>query len=108
MLILEDHQITFLKWLHNRLICLYGVSHNDKIISDLESIIDTVSHPIELAISDVYLDKIISKYYVDFNMDKSETWGFTEDERQKLRKQLVSLSTDIINKNVPKQATIKG
>lgn len=112
MLILADKDITFLKWLYNRLVYRYNLAESDNICTSLKNIIHKVLCPININLSNSDLDKIISKYYVDFNLDKQIldincNIGFTHEERIKLRNTIRSLVKDIINIDVPKDFLIK-
>ena len=63
----------------------------------------------EMNISDHHLDLIISKYWTDFNLDKTNETniGYTNEQRLNLRESIRQLVTDIINKNIPQDFTIK-
>jgi len=97
---IADTDILFLKWLYNRLIHKYGTGESEDISIRLKSIINHLSLPFSIDISTEDLDKIINKYYADFYLDKSETLGFTEEERNSLRKQIREMCEDIVNKNI--------
>jgi hypothetical protein len=111
MLILADKEILFLKWFYNRLIYHYRLAESDNISLFFKNIIEKVSQPITINISDKDLEKIISKYYVDFFLDKDLTnqncIGFTNEERINLKNITKNLAQDIINLNVPKETIIK-
>lgn len=111
MLILADKEILFLKWFYNRLIYHYRLAESDNIAIFFKNIIEKVSQPIALNISDNDFEKIISKYYVDFFLDKDLTnqncIGFTNEERMNLKKITKNLVQDIINVDVPKEPIIK-
>lgn len=99
---LEDKK--FLVWLSNRMIFKHGYSKDDLIIKKL---IGLASEQI-INVTDTDLDLIISKYYTDFLLDKTEDMdiGYTNTERNNIRVYVKSLVDDIVNKNVPKN-TIK-
>lgn len=112
MLILADKDIAFLKWLYNRLIYRYRLAEADQVSLYLRKIIEQILRPIEINISDDDLDKVLSKYYVDFYLNKESdnnnyNIGFTDEERQNLRTVTRNLMTDIINLNIPKNSLIK-
>jgi hypothetical protein len=97
---MENKDRDFLLWLSNRLIYKHGYPSDDMVVSKL---IEISSSDCELNIDDSELDMIISKYYIDFFLDKTNdgNMGFTEDERQTLRKQIRCLVVDVNNKNIP-------
>ena len=104
------NEIRFLNWLINRLVYKHQYTTNDIIITELYNLIKTIQSPPIISIKDADLDKIISKYYVDFNLEKSEDMniGYSEEERKQLRLSIKMLIDDVIHKNVPKNFTIKG
>ena len=104
-------KIEFIGWLINRLQFKHNCDPEDVIIQQLRSIIETLKQkPIHISISDNDLDKILSKYYADFTLDKCEDMqlGFTEEERTNFRNNIKSIVRDIVNKNIPKDFLIKG
>lgn len=107
MLFLEDKDITYLKWLYNRL--KYRYSSEDSLLQNLESIIKKISPPLSISIDEDSLDKILSKYYVDFYLEKedSSNIGFNQEERIKLRSTILNLTKDIVNLTIPKELIIK-
>lgn len=96
----------FLIWLSNRLIFKHGYNEQDDIVRKLLSL-GTQSSEIKINNND--MDLIISKYYVDFFLEKSEDAqiGYTEHERENIRKYAKSLVSDIINHNIPSTSIIK-
>ena len=106
---LEEKDLSFLSWLYNRL--LY--KHNDKdkiVIDELLSIINKYKKPYEINIDNNSLDLVLSKYYIDFYMEKSSdiNIGYSDDEREKIRNQIKNIVSDIVNKQIPKEPLLKG
>ena len=106
-----------LTWLKNRCIFRYKENNDSQTIS----IIDTVSKIIEesevCSIDTNVLDKIITKYYFDFEMNKSTGTdgfeiGFTEKDRILLRHNISHIVQDIIQHishiNLDHQTDIKN
>jgi hypothetical protein len=106
-----EEDIAFLCWLKQRLVHYHKYDHNDSILVKFNSIIDRFSHKKDLSISNDDLDKILSKYYVDFYLEKSGDdqfkIGYNNQERRKLRELIRNLVTDIINVNIPDKPIIK-
>lgn len=102
--------IIFLSWLIQRLIYKHSYDKKNSIISSIEKLIDFLQ-PKQFCINidQKNLDKIISKYYVDFNFDGSDdiNFGFTETQRNRLREDIRNLINDVINENIPED-TFKG
>lgn len=108
---MEDN-IAFLCWLKQRLVYCHKYDNNSLILLKLKSIIDTLSKQKTLSISNNDLDKIISKYYVDFYLEKNNDndplkIGYNNQERRKLREIIRCLVTDVINLNIPNNPVIK-
>ena len=91
----------FLIWLANRLVFKHGYGKEEAVIRKLVSL--SSQNPINISSED--LDKIISKYYAGFFLEKTEDCniGYNEDERNHIRTYVKSLIVDIINKNIPSQ-----
>lgn len=91
-------RINFIEWLINRLIYKHHYAENDSIIESLADIKYILKYKPAIDINDQCLDKIISKYYVDFYLDKCEdmTIGFTDDERKSLRQSIKNIVNDIL------------
>lgn len=106
-----DEDINFLRWLSQRLIHLHGYHANDTVVFRLNEAIKNLLSPKRISISNDDLDKIISKYYVDFYLDKGQdnnfNVGFSDKERHDLRKTIRNLTADIVNFNIPKEPIIK-
>jgi hypothetical protein len=106
-----DQDIEFLQWLSRRLIYRYGYHQNDDVIKNLSNISNKLKSKHSIKISDTDLDKIIGKYYVDFFLNKEPygdtSIGFTNKERETLRKNIRNLTFDIVNKNIPREKVIK-
>lgn len=99
---MEKEDKDFLSWLSNRLVYKHGYSDNDAVVTRLLSLASQEDHN-SLNIQDQELDLIISKYYVDFFLDKADDFrvGYTNLEREELRNHIRSLVIDINNKNIP-------
>ena len=82
----------------NRLIYKHSYAEDDIIIQSLYELKDYYIRHQSIQITDVDLDKIISKYYTDFYFDKSEDFkiGFTDEDRQILRTTIRSITNDIL------------
>lgn len=89
----------FLRWLANRLIFKHGYSQNDPIIIQLNELIAKNF----MDLQDDELDKILSKYYIGFFLEKTEDIkiGYSNEERDEIRSYAKSLIFDVINKNIP-------
>lgn len=101
--------INFLEWLSKRLIFRHGYLEYDDVIQKLKKCIDDITI-IDIKISDDDLDKIISRYYADFYLEKTEdlNLGYTQTERKRLRQDIKSIVIDVITKNIPKEPIVKG
>jgi len=107
----NQEKIRFLEWLKKRMIHKYGCHQDDAIVINLSKIIDNLTPKQYICDIDNHsLDKIIAKYWTDFNLDASSDIdiGFSENERIKLRDNIKNIVCDIINKNIPEDFTIKG
>lgn len=99
MLYKED--ATFLKWIVNRLIHKFADSPKEWHIYYLKDIISRIENQ-DIQISNEDLNKILAKYYIDFFLDKTDTCGFTEDDRTSMRVTVKNICKDIINKTISK------
>ena len=106
----QDGDVHFLRWLISRLIYRYSYIRSDSIIFRIENVIQKLLTAPKPDVTDVELEKIISKYYVDFYLDKGDTLniGYTKQERDTLREQIRCLVIDVMAKNIPKDTLIKG
>lgn len=88
----------FIQWMINRLIYKHSYAEDDIIIQSLYKLKDYHIRHQSIQITDVDLDKIISKYYTDFYFDKSEDFkiGFTDEDREILRTTIRSITNDIL------------
>ena len=106
-----DQDIEFLEWLSKRLVYRYRYHENDIEIKQLRSIVNRLKSKNSIKISNSDLDKIIAKYYVDFFLNKEPygdtSIGYTNQERDSLRKNIRSLVFDVVNKNIPQEKIIK-
>ena len=104
----EDKKI-WIGWLINRLIYKHNYQPDDEVIVQLSKLqLDLPQNKISITTND--LDKILAKYYVDFNLDACEDlkMGFSERERDNLRSTVLSIVNYIITKNSPQDFIIKG
>lgn len=100
----------FLEWLISRLIYKHKYTSNDPIINGLNKVIKLLEpKDITLNITDDELDLILSKYYLDFYLDRSNDLniGYSDEDRKILRSTVRSVIFDVINYKVPKKALIK-
>jgi uncharacterized linocin/CFP29 family protein len=107
---LEIKEINFLSWLMQRLINKYSLSKNHYIINSLNKIINKNTKKYFVDIDKQDLDLILSKYYADFFLDNCEhlNIGYSEKDRENLRVQILSMVSDIVNNNIPREPLIKG
>lgn len=99
---MDTRDISFIGWLINRLIYKHRYDRNDATIVSLQELKTKLAQPHKIDISERDLDKIIQKYYVDFFFQKDGDIGFTEEDRKKLRKTIINIADDIINKDIPR------
>lgn len=106
---MDRNSIIFLSWLYSRLLYKHKYSIDDPVLVQLDKIIKDLKEQIE-PIDKESLVKILSKYYIDFNLDYCETFpiGYTEQNREKLIETTLNIIDDVINKKVPKDYIIKG
>lgn len=100
----------FVAWIKQRLLNKHQYQQNDIVIQNLDNLSFYLSNQIGQDLKDDEWDRIIEKYYADYNMDYSEDMriGFTEDSRKKLRDDLKQLVKDVIYHKIPKDFLIKG
>lgn len=97
MLYKEDG--AFLEWIAQRMIHKFGDSPEHWHVRYLKDIGQRIySQTVEISNSD--LDKIIATYYVDFFLDKTDTYGFSESDRISMRDTIKNICTDIMNKTI--------
>jgi hypothetical protein len=101
MLDLED--ITYLEWLFNRL--LYKYRDNPIYINKTKDILQKIKNP-QVDINDTSLDKILAKYFIDFNLDKEDNIGYNNEDRIRLRLTIRSIIKDIVTNNIPDDTQI--
>lgn len=91
----------FLHWLANRLVFKHGYSKKDRIVVQLNQL-GLNNNSIDL--KDDELDKILSKYYAGFFLEKTDDFniGYSDKEREEIRSYVKALVTDVINRNIPK------
>jgi hypothetical protein len=102
--------VRFIAWIKQRLLNKHQYQNNDVVIKSLDQLSYHLSNSIGRDLTDDEWDRIIEKYYADYNMDYSEDMGlgFDKNSRYKLRNNLKNLVQDVINHNVPKDFLIKG
>jgi hypothetical protein len=104
-MIISIKEILYLEWIFNRLV--YRFKDDKFDLETSKNILGKIKKP-NFDIEDSMLDKIISKYYTDFYLDKQDNIGFTNIERLNLRSMVRNLVDDVIHKRVPaKNTTIK-
>jgi uncharacterized linocin/CFP29 family protein len=90
----------FLEWLIKRLVYKHQYEPNDPIIKNLK----VIRHKLQNGpnIKDKDLDTIISKYFVDFLLDKTEdiNIGYSDKDRIFLRSSIRSIIQDVFNKDI--------
>lgn len=94
---LKDEDIKLLKWFFNRLIYKYRFTTDNIVCKKIYEIIVRLQQPFKVSINETDLDSIITKYYADFNLEKCERMGYTDQERQQLRQTVIKLTEDIYN-----------
>lgn len=101
--------IIFFEWLINRMIYKYQCDKNDLALNHIQSLVNKLKLPKKIDISDEDLNLILSKYYVDFNLDYCSdiNIGYSDSQRSDLRNTIRSIVFDIVNKNIPKETLIK-
>jgi replicative superfamily II helicase len=109
----KTDQIDFLNWLYNRLHYKYSYEKDDTVLVSILSIIQDLEPKVFYTdITDNELDKILSKYYIDFNLDKCDNSiiGFDDEDRKKLRNHIINIVNDVVNKRIPnnEEILIKG
>ena len=103
-------QINFLNWLYNRFHYKYNYPKDSFILYAIDCIIQDIKpKPYIVDISQEDLDKILSKYYVDFNLDRTSEMniGFSNVDRQNLRTHTKNIVNDVVNKIIPQDILIK-
>jgi hypothetical protein len=106
--LIDSSDIDFLYWLKQRLIYLHGYTTDNKSVSRLNLLITKLKDN-TIQLSTLEIDKIISQYFVDFNLTKDGTLniGYTDEERDRLRNDIMSIAIDFYKQNVPKETLIK-
>lgn len=93
---------SILAWLKNRCLFRYKETNDSTTIFYINSLSNIIENLQQCSIDESNLDLILSKYYFDFNMDKSTnidgfSIGFSENDRISLRKNITNIYKDIIN-----------
>jgi|LakMenEpi03Aug12_release.lakeMendotaPanAssembly.Ray.scaffolds.fasta_scaffold05897_30 hypothetical protein len=98
----------FIAWLNSRLQNIHGYDTNNSIISRLRTIMNKIAI-YQKPCSDADLDKIISRYFIDFYLirDNTTTIGYTNEERNNLRQSIKHIIADVLTNNVPKDILLK-
>lgn len=106
---IDKSDIDFLYWLRQRLVYLHNYSVDDESVSRIDLLIDKILNISTIRLSSTEIDKIISQYFIDFNLIKDDTLniGYTEKERIELRNNIMAIAMDIYKENVPKETLIK-
>ena len=84
----------------NRCLFVHKEKNNSKTIHTIDTIIGYINDLDRCNIDKNKLDAILSKYYFDFNMEKSQkedgfTVGFSEQDRNALRSSVINIYQDI-------------
>jgi hypothetical protein len=101
MISLRD--IVYLEWIFNRL--LYKFKDDSRYIEAAKIVLNKIKCP-QISITDDNLNRILSKYFVDFNLQKTETIGFNDSDRKQLRTCIRSIIQDVLTNNIPKNEEI--
>jgi len=101
---LDSQEVSYLGWILNRL--NYKFKDHSTVISKFKRILDKINTN-EIVIDDYDLDKILPRYYADYNLQKEENLGFSEEDKKELKSFVKSLIKDVLNKNFPKENIIK-
>jgi len=91
-----------LYWLKNRCVFVYKEGNTSKTIRSIDQVLGYINDLDACNIEKNKLDTILSKYYFDFNMEKSQkedgfSIGFAEQDRESLRSISIAIHKDIIN-----------
>jgi hypothetical protein len=100
---IDIKDILYLEWLFNRL--LYRFKDKEEYVKAGKNILKKIKRP-TIEMNDSGLDKILSKYFIDFNLEKTEHIGYSEKDRQNLRNNIRLIIQDIIDKKFPKDLEI--
>jgi hypothetical protein len=90
--------IMYLEWILNRL--SYKFKDKPEYIQEGRNILKKITNP-SIEIDDEVLDKILSKYFIDFNLDKTSSIGYDQKDRENLRSSVRGIVWDILHKNIP-------
>lgn len=93
----------FLNWIANRMVYSFGDDPSSWHIGYLRQLIDRIFN-CKITISDTKLDNIIAKYYTDFFLEKTDTLGFDDDERDRLRHTMRNMCQDILSNKTTEPA----
>jgi hypothetical protein len=90
-----------LAWLRNRCIFRYKEKNDSQVLAIIDNVSKIIDDTESCNIDPKILDKIISKYYFDFEIDKSTDIdgfeiGFTAKDRALLRHNTIHMIKDII------------
>jgi len=100
---IDIKDVLYLEWLFNRL--LYRFKDKEEYIRTGRNILKKITNP-KLNIENNLLDKILSKYFIDFNLHKTESIGYSDTDRETLRNNIKSIIQDIIDQKIPKDNEI--
>lgn len=106
----NSEHLKFIGWLINRLIYKHLYSQDDIVIKNLIELKQELSKDYECNIDQEPLDIILSNYYIDFNLDKTEDFkiGFTDKDREQLRVFIRQIVNDVVNKKIDARPIMKG
>jgi hypothetical protein len=100
---IDIKDVLYLEWIFNRL--LYRFKDKEEYIRTGRNILKKITNP-KLNIENNLLDKILSKYFIDFNLHKTESIGYSDTDREALRNNIKSIIQDIIDQKIPKDHEI--
>lgn len=96
---IDLRDILYLEWIFNRL--LYRFKDDMKYVEAAKGILNKIKKPPNIIIADDNLNKILSKYFIDFNLQKTGSVGFNDKDRAELRNSIRSIMSDILSNNIP-------
>ena len=96
MLSIKD--ILYIEWMFNRL--LYRFKDKKEFILKAYDILKKIKNP-QIKITDENLNKILSKYFIDFNLQKENNIGYDDKDRRILRENIKMIIGDILQNKIP-------
>lgn len=88
----------YIEWIFNRL--LYRFKDKKEFIIKAKDILQKVKNP-QIKITDENLNKILSKYFIDFNLEKENNIGYDDKDRKTLRENIKMIMRDILQNKIP-------